>query len=247
MWASEPPRTAKHMVGAQQILTQWMMNEKVWSELRKETDCNLLRNLYFKINLCPVYILLESNCCELPLGQEKLCCVDVQCSSSVTLFFFSFIFIGWRLITLQYCSGFCHTLIWISHGFICVPHPTPPSQLPPHPLPLGLASAPALRNSSSSTVYYPRWKITLLFIRLMHRVGVISWKGQKETSLVGEVFSVLTRELTTIFQNLSNRTLKICIFYCKFYLKEKGFGDQRKWCLSQVCTPRICILRPQYI
>ena len=24
-------------------------------------------------------------------------------------FFFSFIFISWRLITLQYCSGFCHT------------------------------------------------------------------------------------------------------------------------------------------
>ena len=24
--------------------------------------------------------------------------------------FFSFIFISWRLITLQYCSGFCHTL-----------------------------------------------------------------------------------------------------------------------------------------
>ena len=26
------------------------------------------------------------------------------------LYFFSFIFISWRLITLQYCSGFCHTL-----------------------------------------------------------------------------------------------------------------------------------------
>ena len=25
-------------------------------------------------------------------------------------FFFLFIFISWRLITLQYCSGFCHTL-----------------------------------------------------------------------------------------------------------------------------------------
>ena len=25
-------------------------------------------------------------------------------------FFFPFIFIGWRLITLQYCSGFCQTL-----------------------------------------------------------------------------------------------------------------------------------------
>ena len=38
--------------------------------------------------------------------------------------FFSFIFISWRLITLQYCNciGFCHTLTWISHGFTCVPH-----------------------------------------------------------------------------------------------------------------------------
>ena len=27
-------------------------------------------------------------------------------------FFFSFIFISWRLITLQYCTGFCHTLTW---------------------------------------------------------------------------------------------------------------------------------------
>ena len=26
------------------------------------------------------------------------------------ILFFSFIFISWRLITLQYCSGFCHTL-----------------------------------------------------------------------------------------------------------------------------------------
>ena len=25
-------------------------------------------------------------------------------------FFSPFIFISWRLITLQYCSGFCHTL-----------------------------------------------------------------------------------------------------------------------------------------
>ena len=26
-----------------------------------------------------------------------------------------------RLITLQYCSGFCHTLTWISHGCTCIP------------------------------------------------------------------------------------------------------------------------------
>ena len=41
--------------------------------------------------------------------------------------FFSFIFISWRLITLQYCSGFCHTLTRISHGFTCIPLPDPPS------------------------------------------------------------------------------------------------------------------------
>ena len=51
--------------------------------------------------------------------------------------FFSFIFISWKLTTLQYCSGFCHTLTWISHGYTCVPHPVP----------LGLPSAPALRQS----------------------------------------------------------------------------------------------------
>ena len=60
-----------------------------------------------------------------------------------SLFFFPFIYISWRLIILQYCSGFCHTLIWISHGFTCVPHPEPPSHLPPHSIPLGLPSAPA--------------------------------------------------------------------------------------------------------
>ena len=49
------------------------------------------------------------------------------------ILFFSFIFISWRLITVQYCSGFCHTLTWISHGFTCVPHPNPPSHLPPIP------------------------------------------------------------------------------------------------------------------
>ena len=53
-----------------------------------------------------------------------------------------FIYFCWRLITLQYCSGFCHTLIWISHGFTCVPHLEPLSHLLPHPIPLGHPSVP---------------------------------------------------------------------------------------------------------
>ena len=72
------------------------------------------------------------------------------------LFFFFLIFyffLSWRLITLQYCSGFCHTLTWISHGVTCIPHPDPPSPLPLHPIPLGLPSAPGL----STCLMHPAW------------------------------------------------------------------------------------------
>ena len=67
--------------------------------------------------------------------------------------FFSFIFISCRLITLQYCSSFSHTLTWISYGFTCVPHPDSPSRLPPHPIPLGLPSAPG----PSTCLMHPTW------------------------------------------------------------------------------------------
>ena len=71
---------------------------------------------------------------------------------SLSLNFFSFIFISWRLITLQYCSGFCHILTWISHGFTYIPHPDPPSHLPLYPIPLGLPSAPG----PSSCLMHPK-------------------------------------------------------------------------------------------
>ena len=57
---------------------------------------------------------------------------------SLLFIFFPFTFISWRIITLQYCSGFCHILTWISHRFTCIPHPDPPSHLTLHPVPLGL-------------------------------------------------------------------------------------------------------------
>ena len=70
-----------------------------------------------------------------------------------SFFFNLFILISWRLITSQYCSGFCHTLTWISHGFTCIPHPDPPSHLPLYPIPLGLPSAPGL----STCLMHPTW------------------------------------------------------------------------------------------
>ena len=68
-------------------------------------------------------------------------------------FCFCFVFISWRLITLQYCSGFYHTLTWISLRYICIPHPDPPSHLPLHSIPLGLPSAPGL----STCLMHPTW------------------------------------------------------------------------------------------
>ena len=44
-------------------------------------------------------------------------------------FSFSFIFISWRLITLQYCSGFCHTTFSSSHIFSWV-QTSPDASLP---------------------------------------------------------------------------------------------------------------------
>ena len=76
-------------------------------------------------------------------------------------FLFSFIFISWRLITLQYCSGFCHTLTWIGHGFTCIPHPDPRPHLPLHPIPLGLPSAPG----PSTCLMHPTWAGDLFHYR----------------------------------------------------------------------------------
>ena len=57
---------------------------------------------------------------------SKFCSKWIVWTIGVCLFVCLFYF-NWRLITLQYCSGFCHTLTWISHRCTCVPHPEPPS------------------------------------------------------------------------------------------------------------------------
>ena len=54
-------------------------------------------------------------------------------SGSILAHFKKINYFNWRLITLQYCSGFCHTLTWISHEWTCVPHPERPFHLPSIP------------------------------------------------------------------------------------------------------------------
>ena len=75
---------------------------------------------------------------------------------------FPFIFISWRLITLQYCSDFSQTLTWISHGFTCILHPdTPPTSLP-IPFPWVFPVHQAHHSSHASSLGW--WSISPLII-----------------------------------------------------------------------------------
>ena len=84
----------------------------------------------------------------------------IQISNISFFFFFS-----WSLVTLQYCSGFCHTLTWISHGFTCIPHPDSPPPPPSPPDSSGLPSAPG----PSTCLMHPAWA-SQTFLRLGSKV-----------------------------------------------------------------------------
>ena len=61
--------------------------------------------------------------------------LDLTLKVVFLLFLFEFIYFHWRIITSQYCGGFCHTLTPLSYGCTCVlPSWTPfPPPSPPHP------------------------------------------------------------------------------------------------------------------
>ena len=56
---------------------------------------------------------------------------------------------------------FCHTSAWICHGCTRVPHPEPPSRLPPHTIPLDHSSAPA------PSILYPVTNLDWWFVSYM--------------------------------------------------------------------------------
>ena len=114
------------------------------TRILEKGSCSLLQGIF------PIQ---ESNPGLLHCRQILYCLSHQGKYARIYSFFFSYIFISWRLITLQYCSGFCHTLTWISHGFTCVPHTDPRYRLPPYLIPLGLPSAPAL----STCLMHPTW------------------------------------------------------------------------------------------
>ena len=64
--------------------------------------------------------------------------------------FLNFIF-NWRIIALQYCVAFCHTLTWIIHRYTYVPSLlNTPSISYPIPIPLGCHTTPDLSSLNNA-------------------------------------------------------------------------------------------------
>ena len=109
-------------------------------------------------------------------------------------FFFKLIYFNWRLITLQYCSGFCQTSTWISHGCTCVPHPEPPS----HPIPQGHPSAPALSTLSHASNLDWRSSSHMIIYMFQH-------------------YPLKSSHPHLLPQSLKDCSLHLCLFCCLAY------------------------------
>ena len=126
-------------------------------------------------------------------------CVCVYIYTYIHIYVYNlFIFFYWRVITLQYCSGFCHTLKWISHGFTCVPHPDPPSHLPLHLIPLGVPSAPG----PSTCLMHPTWAGDLFHPRIRYTFRCCSLE---------------TSHTRVLPQNPKVCSVHMCLFFCFAY------------------------------
>ena len=113
------------------------------------------------------------------------------------LIFKKFIYFNWRQITLQYCSGFCHTLTWISHRCTCVPHREPPLHLPPHPIPLSHPSAPALSTLSHASN--------------------LDWQSVSHIIYMLQCYSLNSSHLRFLPQSPKDCSIHMCLFCCLAY------------------------------
>ena len=86
----------------------------------------------------------------------------------------------------------------ISHGCTCVPHPEPPSHLPPHPIPLVHASAPALSTLSHASN--------------------LDWQSVSHMIIYMFQCSSLKSSYPCLFpQNPKDCSIHLCLFCCLAY------------------------------
>ena len=118
--------------------------------------------------------------------------------NSKSFLFFTFIYFNLRLITLQYCSDFCHALAWVSHEYTCVPHPEHLSHLPPHPIPQGHSSAPALSTLSHAS--------NLDWLSISHMVIYMI-----------QCYSLKSSHPSLLLQSPKVCSIQLCLFCCLAY------------------------------
>ena len=73
------------------------------------SKCRNIQALYLSIDDISLYLLPGTLDFFKETNSERYPLADLHISKNI-INFFSYIFISWRLIALQYCSGFCHTL-----------------------------------------------------------------------------------------------------------------------------------------
>ena len=120
------------------------------------------------------------------------------------LLFVCFCF-DWRLITLQYCSGFAIQWHESAVGVHVFPILNPPSHLRPHPIPLGRPSAPAL-STLSHALNLEWWSVSHM---IMYVFPCYSLKSSHPRLLPQSPKDFYTRVIVTIS--------KFCIYalvYC---------------------------------
>ena len=100
------------------------------------------------------------------------------------------VFVCFCFFTILY--WFCHTSTCICPGCTSVPHPEPPSHLPPHPIPLGHPSAPA------PSFLYPASSLDWRFISYM----------------ILYMFHAILPNHPTLSLSLSHRVQKTVLYIC---------------------------------
>ena len=152
-----------------------------------------------------ITISLYEDCGKMGCGPASVVCTASQPVVSLLLLLINFYF-NWRLITLQYCSGFRHTFTWISQGCPCVPHPESPRPLPSPSRPSGSTQCTSPERPVSCikpglAIYFTYDNISFNAILSNHPTLTFS-QSPKDCSLHLCLFCCLTyRVIITIFLN----------------------------------------------